>query len=94
MSGSVGLVPRVMPLLTELEDKVGEPPCYKHGARNGACPSAPVGRVSGLLIFDHGPSVETLGYCQPFLRDEGVRSFVASEAPGWLGRSGRFAGGA
>jgi len=27
----------VMPLLTELENNLVEPPCYKHGAPNGAC---------------------------------------------------------
>jgi hypothetical protein len=84
----------VMPLLTELENNLVEPPCYKHGAPNGACPSAPMGEMSGLLLFDHGPGVETLGYYYSSLRDEGVRSFVVLEAPEWLGIRGRSAEGA
>jgi hypothetical protein len=94
MSSSVEMVPRVMPLPTELEDKLGEPRCYNHGAPNGASPCAPVGKAPGSLLSDHGPRVETLGYSQKFIRDEGVRSFVLLEAPGWLGRSGHCAKGA
>jgi hypothetical protein len=53
-----------------------------------------MGEMSGLLLFDHGPGVETLGYYYSSLRDEGVRSFVVLAAPEWLGIRGRSAEGA
>lgn len=84
----------VMPLLTELENNLVEPPCYKHGVPNGACPSAAMGEMSESLLSDRGPSVKTLGYSRTSLRDEGIRSLLVSEAPEWPGRSGRCAEGA
>jgi hypothetical protein len=40
-----------------------------------------------LGMIGYGPSVETLGYCHPSLRDEGIQILVALDIPvglGWL----------
>jgi hypothetical protein len=40
-----------MSLLTELENNLVEPPCYKHGAASGACPSGPMGEMPGWARY-------------------------------------------
>ena len=79
---------RDMPLLTELEISVAGVQGHKHAAPNGAIPFGQECGLSGLEFHDDCANVETMGYCQPSLRDEGVRSGVATLALEWPDRSG------